>query len=308
LIIIKEDRMLFRLRVMQLFGLILLAMAIKAPPLYSAWWEGNTIPLPSGAEEVFQETRNISGTEFVFKYYTSAQGAKEIGDFFRSKLPALDWKEKELLKEIKKIPNLKVPGPVENILALNSIFEKAGETIIINFLPQGAASDGKTRFTIARGKKKTTKEPGKDDFIPRLSGKPKLDIAPVYPDAALMTLSENASFMRVTYFSKDDMGKVGEFYKNKMLDYGWSLTEEKPLKKLDSGRVDLSEVCPDCPKDKKIQQAIKPAQMVVREFDFSNKNGDRCIVALAIAGSKQEIGDKLKNATTIMVQYEKAGK
>jgi len=301
--------MFFRLKVAQLFSFILLLIIIMtAYPLYAAWWDRNAIPLPSGTEEVFQETRNISGTEFVLKYYTNSQDAKAITDFFRSKLTALDWKEKELFKEMSRIPNLKIPDSVKDMLAANSIFEKGEETVMINFLPRGAVQDGKTRFTIARGNTEAKKEPKEDDFIPRLSGKPKLDIAPVYPGAALISLSENTGFMRATYFSKDDMGKVGEFYKNKMLNYGWSLTEEKPVQKLDSGEISLSSLCPDCPEDQKVQQAIKPVDMVVQELDFSNKKGDFCIVALTVAGPKQAIEDKLKNTTTIMVQYEKARK
>jgi hypothetical protein len=300
--------MFSRYKVARLSGFLLLIMSISAHYLYAAWWDRNTIPLPAGTEEVFQETRNISGSEFVLKYYASAQDAKGISDFFRSKLPALDWKEKELLKEMRQIPNLKIPGSLEDMLAMNSIFEKEGETIMINFLPQGAVQDGKTRFTIARGKTDAKREPGEDDFIPRLAGKPKMDVAPVYPDAALIALSENSGFVRATYFVKDDIDKVSEFYKNKMLDYGWSLREEKPLKNLSSGDFDFSSLCPDCPKDKKTQQAVKPVDMAVSEFDFSNKEGDLCIVALTNAGPKQAVADKLKNTTTIMVQYEKARK
>lgn len=292
--------MFSRYKVARLSGFLLLIMSISAHYLYAAWWDRNTIPLPAGTEEVFQETRNISGSEFVLKYYASAQDAKGISDFFRSKLPALDWKEKELLKEMRQIPDLKIPDSLKDMLALNSIFEKEGETVMINFLPQGAVQDAKTRFTIARGNTEAKKEPKEDDFIPRLSGKPKLDVAPVYPDAALIALSENSGFMRATYFVKDDIDKVSEFYKNKMLDYGWSLTEEKPLKKLDSGEIDLSKLCPDCPKDKKTQQAVKPVDMAVSELDFSNKEGDLCIIALTDAGPK--------DTTTIMVQYEKARK
>ena len=293
--------MFFRHKVAWLSGFLLLIMSISAHSLYAAWWDRNAIPLPAGTEEVFQETRNISGTEFVLKYYTSAQDTKGISDFYRLKLPALDWKEKELLKEMSQIPNLKIPGSVEDMLALNSIFEKEGEIVMINFLPRGAIQDGKTRFTIARGKTEAKKKPGaQEDFIPRLSGKPKIDIAPVYPDAALIALSENAGFMRATYFAKENIERVKEFYKNKMLNYGWSLTEEKPLQKLDSGEVDLSRLCPDCPKDKKTQQAVKPVDMALAELDFSNKERDLCIIALTDAGPK--------GTTTIMVQYEKAGK
>lgn len=298
--------MFFRFKVGQLFGLILLVTAMTIHPLYSAWWDRNAIPLPSGTEEVFQETRNISGTEFVLKYYTNSQDAKTISDFFRLKLPALDWKEKELLKEMKEIPSLKIPGSVEDMLAANSIFEKSGETIMITFLPPGAVQDGKTRFTIARGNMEAKKEPGEDDFIPRLAGKPKLDVAPVYPGAALISLSESPGFMRATYFIKDNIGKVSEFYKNKMLSYGWDLAEEKPLQKRDSGEVDVSSLCPDCPEDEKIRQAVKPAGMSVQELNFSNEAGDTCIVALTDAGPKDE--GMLKNTTTIMVQYEKASK
>ncbi|MDD5408927.1 MAG: hypothetical protein PHC71_02420 [Candidatus Omnitrophica bacterium] len=292
-----------------LSGFLILVMFILTHPLYSAWWDKSEVPLPRGTEEVFQETRNISGTEFVLKHYASSQDAKEISDFFRSKLSALDWKEKELLKDMEKIPNLKIPDSLKDAMALNSIFEKEGETIIINFLPKEAVQDGKVRFTIARGKIEEKKKPvAQDDFIPRLSGKPKIDIAPVYPDAALISLSENPGFMQATYFSKDEIEKVGEFYKDKMLNYGWSLTEEKPLKKLTSGEVDLSKLCPDCPKDKKIQESVKPVDMVLTELDFSNQGGDRCIIALTDAGPKEAAEGVLKNTTTILVQYEKAGK
>ncbi|MHB8154805.1 MAG: hypothetical protein ACYDFR_01985 [Candidatus Omnitrophota bacterium] len=300
--------MFSKYKVVRLFGFFLLIMSISAHYLYAAWWDKNTIPLPAGTEEVFQETRNISGTEFVLKYYAISQDAKEVSDFFRLKLPALDWKEKELLKEMKQVPDLKIPDSLEEAMALNSIFEKDGEMLTINFLPQGAARDGKTRFTIARGNTEAKKEPKEDDFIPRLSGKPKIDIAPVYPDAVLIALSENPGFMRATYFVKDNIDKVSEFYKDKMLNYGWALTEEKPLQKLGSGETDLSKLCPDCPKDKKIEQAVKPANMVLSELDFSNKEGDLCIIALTDASPKEAIEGVLKNTTTVMVQYEKAGK
>lgn len=301
--------MFFRHKLVRLSGFILLIALITLHPVYAAWWDRNAIPLPGGSEEAFQETRNISGSEFVFKYYTSSQDAKSISDFFRSKLPALDWKEKELLKEMSQVPGLKIPGSVESMLAMNSIFEKEGEIIMINFLPEGVIHDGKTRFTIARGKMETKKAPGEDDFIPRLAGKPKADVAPAYPGAALISLSENTGFMRAVYFSKDNIGKVSEFYKDKMANYGWSLKEEKPLKKLDSDEADISKLCPDCPTDNQVSQAIKPVGMTVRELDFSNQQGDLCIIALTEAGPKQaDEGNKLANTTTIMVQYEKAGK
>ncbi|MDD5560980.1 MAG: hypothetical protein PHT50_02475 [Candidatus Omnitrophica bacterium] len=301
--------MFFRLKVAWLTGFFLLIMFLSTHPLYSAWWDRNSIPLPWGAEEVFQETRNIAGTEFVLKHYASSQDAKAISDFFRLKLPALDWEEKELLKEMEKIPNLKIPESLKDIMTLNSIFEKDGEILMIDFLPQGAIQDGKTRFTIARGKKGITKKPrSEDDFIPKLSGKPKIDVAPVYPDAALIALSENPGFMQATYFVKDNIDKVKEFYKDKMLDYGWSLAEEKPLKELASGEIDLTGMLHDYPKNDKVQQAIKPASLVVSELNFSNQHGDLCIVVLADSGPKEASVGILKNTTTVMVQYEKAGK
>ncbi|MFA5145733.1 MAG: hypothetical protein WC723_07060 [Candidatus Omnitrophota bacterium] len=301
--------MFFKYKVAWLSGVLILMMFPLTHPLYSAWWDKSDVPLPRGAEQVFQETRNISGTEFVLKHYAVSQDAKEVSDFFRAKLPALDWKEKELLKEMEQMPNLKIPDSLKDIMAWNSIFEKDGEMVMINFLPQGAIQDGRTRFTIARGKMDAKKgHRAQDDFIPRLSGRPKIDIAPVYPDAALISLSENPGFMQATYFAKNNIEEVGEFYKNKMFDYGWSLTEEKPLKKLASGEVDLSKLCPDCPKDRKAQEALKPVDIVLAEFDFSNQEGDTCIVALTDSGPKEAMGGILKNTTTILVQYEKAGK
>lgn len=301
--------MFYKLKVTCLIGSFLLVMFISAHPLYSAWWDRNSIPLPWGAEEVFQETRSIAGTEFVLKYYASKQNRKEIADFFRLKLSVLGWKEEKLLGDMEQIPDLKIPDSVKDILASNSIFEKDGENVMINFLPQEASQDGKTRFTIARGNMQAKNDSGtEDDFIPRLSDKPKVDIAPVYPEAALISLSENPGFMRATYFTKDNIGQVIEFYKNGMISYGWFITEEKPLNKLDSGEFDLSSLCPGCPKNDKTQQAIKPTDVVLSEFNFSNKDGDTCIMVFTDAGPKNEEDGILKSSTTIMMQYEKAGK
>lgn len=282
--------------------LVLVMLTLVADCALAAWLDTSALPVPPYAEEVKKDSRRIAGQEFSFTYYTSTQDTATIKDFYRSRLPNLGWKEKTPLKDLVQIPNFKLEPSLSNVFEQNLMFEKDGSTLIINFMPQGVFKDGKTRFSVSKGKLDIKAGLPKDtDFTPELLTKPQKEVAPIYPGASLITLSEQPHLSQATYFSKDDMETIIEFYKTRMPRYAWYLVEEKPVEKIDSGDYDLSEHCPDCPKD--IQPTVKSMQTELAQLDFSNQQGDACKIVLFRAISKEAVDVPLSDMTTILVHY-----
>jgi hypothetical protein len=264
-----------------------------------------TLPVPLNTEFVNTQTRRIAGSEMEFIYYASTQTPERIRDFYRSKLTGRGWKEKELLKDLENVPNLKLESSLADAFSQNLMFEKDTDILIITFLPEGVSQDNKTRFTIARGKIDfEAPVPEEKDFVAELLAKPKKDIAPAYPGASLISLDEDANSLKATYFSQDTIETVDMFYKDRMPDYGWVLTQENPIHKIetaDVGRQEISESCPSCAQS---GIEIKPVEMLYAEIDFSNEQGDTCRIGL----SQVITGEELKeagNITTIMLDYAK---
>lgn len=268
----------------------------------NALGEMASVPLPPSAEEIRQEVKKIAGSAFTFNYYTSEQDTLTIKNFYRSTLSNLGWKEKEPLKDLAGVTNFQVNSSLADNLSLNLIFEKDdGQMLIINFLPQVASSDGKTRFTIAEGKvdfkaQSTTQQ----DFVPELLAKPKKDITPTYPGASLINLNEDATYLRAGYFTKDDIEAVSSFYKNNMPGYGWNLITEKPIQEVAAAEnnYDLYKYCPQCPKD--IGFDMKSIKTRLTELKFSNTNGDVCSIVVSTRSSAESGFD---NMTVILVNY-----
>jgi hypothetical protein len=264
-----------------------------------------TLPVPLNTEFVNTETRRIAGSEMEFIYYASTQTPERIRDFYQSKLTSTGWKEKELLKDLENVPNLKIESSLADAFSQNLMFEKDGETLIITFLPEGVSQDNKTRFTIAQGKidfKAPVSE--EKDFAPELLAKPKKDIAPAYPGASLISLAEDDNSLKATYFSQDTIERVDMFYKDRMPDYGWALTQENPIHKIetaDVGKQEISKLCPSCAQS---GIEIKPVEMFYAEIDFSNEQGDTCRIGLSQVITAEELKE-VGNLTTIMVDYAK---
>ncbi|MFA5411442.1 MAG: hypothetical protein WC321_06280 [Candidatus Omnitrophota bacterium] len=268
--------------------------------LHAAWWDADTLPVPPGAREEKKETRSISGQEMLFTYYISEQGAAEIKDFYRRKLAQAGWSQKEPLKEIdvSKFPGLQTDN-IKQAFEYNLLFEKEDNLAILTLFPGGFYRDGMTRFSVCRGKIGVKPQAGDTVAVPELLAKPKKDVAPVYPGAALVTLSENARSLSASYFSQDEIEPVISFYKSKMSAYGWSLVRETRLEKMDTRD------CPTCQKAPGIPG--KPVEAWSKEMNFRNQRGDLCKIGLSeiITGSEAA---KPVSITTISVSYEEKTK
>jgi len=290
---------------------LLAAMMITLVANYAltAWAEAQFIPIPPNTEKVRQEARRISGSEFDFTYYTSSQEPGELKDFYRNNLANLSWQEKILSKDLGQIPGLQIEPALTSALEQNLIFEKEGAMLIINFLPEGIIKDKKTHFTLAQGKMGSQSTPPTGTISPpELLAKPKKEVAPVYPGAALISLSEPDNALTASYFTQEDINEVSAFYKAKMPDYGWSLVEEKAPERLDMPAVskeDIVKVCPSCAEKAGI--STKNIEAWVAQLSFVNSRQDTCNIILSQVMVPVESADKIKT-TTILVNYEKKSK
>ncbi len=290
-------------------GIILFlgTIVLSINSLEAGWWEDLSLPVPPSTQEVKKERRKLAGSEFTFIYYESSLGASNIKDFYRQRLTNAGWQEKDLLKEAGNIPNFQIDPNVANALSQNLNFEKDKEMLFINFLPENFSQDEKTKFTIGKGK---TLEPGqaqKQDggFGFELLDKPKKEVAPVYPKASLIDLSEQEHSSMLTYTTKDDIEPVVLFYKNNMASYGWNLIEEEPIKKRDFSadleKYDLAQACPSCAKNN--ITLPKSMEMQFAELKFTNPRGDSCDIVINSMMSGEAGAGPLR-FTNILVRYD----
>lgn len=290
-------------------GIILFlgTIVIGINSLEAGWWEDLSLPVPPSTQEVKKERRKLAGSEFTFIYYESILEANSIKDFYRQRLTNAGWQEKDLLKEAGNTPNFKLDPNVANALSHNLNFKKDKEMIFINFLPESFAQDGKTRFTIAKGKTLEPELAEKPDtnFAPELLDKPKKEIAPVYPGAALIDLSEQERSSMLTYSTQDDIEPVVLFYKNNMAGYGWNLIEEEPVKirdfSADLEKYDLAQVCPSCAEHR--ANLPKSMGMKLAKLKFTNPGGYSCDIVISSTASEKKGAGSL-GFTNILVRYD----
>jgi hypothetical protein len=290
-------------------GIILFlgTIVLSINSLEAGWWEDLSLPVPPSTQEVKKERRKLAGSEFTFIYYESSLGASNIKDFYRQRLTNAGWQEKNLLKEAGNIPNFQIDPNVANALSQNLNFEKDKERLFINFLPENFAQDGKTRFTIGKGETLKPGQAQKQDggFGFELLDKPKKEVAPVYPKASLIDLSEQEHSSTLTYSTKDDIEPVVLFYKNNMANYGWNLIEEEPIEKKDFStdleKYDLAQVCPSCAKNK--INLLKSMEMQFARLKFTNPGGDSCDIVINSMMSGEAGAGSLR-FTNILVRYD----
>lgn len=263
------------------------------------------LPLPGNTEKVNEEARSIAGSQFDFIQYESNLNSNQVRNFYRKVLADAGWKENDALTAMQQNPGFKLDKAALQAIEDTLVFEKEGETLSVNFTPGQTESGKKTGFTIARGKPDLAARSADEmDFIPRLVAKPQKEPAPVYPDAALVSLSEGAKFLQAAYASKDELDTVAKFYRNKMSGYGWDLVEDVPAKNMEAAASpeDIAKYCPDCAK----KGITMPAtSMLFKELVFSNGQQDKCRIGLFQVDIPAQGQASGMSFTNIMVDYEK---
>ena len=261
---------------------ILFFSAVAINSIHAAWWQSNSMLVPGNTEEVNKEKGDFRGAQLEFTYYESALSIEDIKSFYQQKLSAAGWTEKNMTKSMANIPGTKEANSTfGGLINNNMLFDKDSDSIIITFVPQqGSLQSGKTRYSICKGNL-APKSGAQDsyDYVPKLEAKPKRDIAPVYPGSSLMALAEEKYSSKITYFTRDALEPVEEFFKLKMPSYDWEMVKEAPAQKLNYGSVDALQFCPSCAKAKGTTD--KPIDIWNAELDFRNNRGDICRVVVS---------------------------
>lgn len=277
---------------------------------YAGFWNGQVNPTPRDTEQVKTEKRKIGGSEMDFSYYTSSLSPDQVKEFYQNLLSREGWVEREVAKELDKIPGVeeKNKAGLVDILNHNLMFEKNGELIIINFVPSGSVEDNKTRFTISRGgvdfQASGSTPLQESNFLPELMTKPKKQVAPVYPGSTLISLNEKGNIFKAVYMSRDDTEQIISFFKENMTQQGWDLVDEKPMKLVDTGGVDkeaFKKSCPACAA--KGALGDNSIEIYFGELDFTNNKQDSCRIGFSKTTSKQDISGGVLGFTSIMVDY-----
>lgn len=299
--------MFYRNKNIYLTVFIMLNLLVGLNSAHASWWDVSSwnkgLPVPADSQEVKREERVIAGNKFDFVYYASKSDIEVIKNFYRVKLKSTGWNELELLRELKAIPGIKIDNlEMAQTLEKNLTFSKDEEQIIISFLPRQYSKDNLTKFTVSYGKiAKNLNDAQAADSLPRLIAKPKKEVAPDFPGASLITLSEGPKTLKASYSVKSDIEPVVNFYRENMHRYGWVLVNEKPIeKRIAGGTSELGlESCPTCKNSLSAGNAA--IELRFAELDFSNQAQDRCNIMISNAGGGPQGNLSI---TTILVDYE----
>lgn len=273
-------------------------LVVSRPGFLSAsWWEMKRIPVPAHTQPVKEDHKKSKGVEFDVISYQSTLDTKTICDFYRKKFKQWGWEERNPFSAMSRILGGTVSPDMEQLSSGNLIFRKGDELVVIRFILEGV----KTGYLL--GKIKILPEaikPLPDTLLPpKLTAQLKYEVAPVYPGAYLINLSEKTDSFIAAYFSQDSQEAIASFYKSHMGSYGWALDKETPFKKIDYPfdlpKDILKKDCPTCPEKAK---GFSPRQVgAFSELIFSNSKKDSYKIYL--------FSPKSFNHTIITVAYEK---
>lgn len=298
----REQKQFFKLIIVT----IALWVAAANTPVSAASRDTQKALLPPDAEVVTKEQRKMQGSAFDFTFFTTNLGPGSVKDFYRQRLASSGWKEKDPMKDASALPGFQIPPELAGLMGNNVIFEKGEQKIIINILPAGYSPDNKTRCIYASGKHDFEKKASDDDFVPSLMRKPKKEVAPVYPGASLIELSEEKDSMKATYFVPTDIETALTFYQINMGDFGWTLTEEAPLNTREFPEYELSTVCPTCPKDMKADLSGYKSKYAV--LGFKTDKAETCRIVFSSVVNDKETLDVALRSTSVILHYQKGGR
>jgi hypothetical protein len=271
--------MVFKLRAI-LLGLIFTS-CLFVPVLRAAEL---TIPLPADALKVSESTTNLGPIKLVTRIYQSSLTPAKLESFYKKAMLRSGW--------IIKKDGVFIKNNYIVAITVDSLKDEAGK---INF--------SNTISNI----------PAKEEFLALRRTKPdKLDFMPVYPGSAQVSLWGSPTGVVGSYETKSSIKEVVFFYKSGMLDYGWSLDHETPIK---SGVID----CPECRKASpgtfnttnfKTASTKSTANLI-----FRRKDGESCLIAIsnisidpgdlpARGKSNKDKSVSLPGKTTILVNYK----
>lgn len=222
--------------------------------IFILWATKLTIPLPADALKISEKTDNFGPVKSVTRFYQSSWTPVQVEAFYKKEMLPAGWRD-----------------------AKDGVFTKDNQILIVTVDPLKDA-EGKINFSNT-----ISKIPPKEKLFSLRKKKPKkLNFMPIYPGSVQVFLWDSPLGAASSYETKSSIKEVVFFYKSGMLNYGWSLDSETPLKE---GVID----CPGCrqasPGAFDLANAKSANTESINRLIFSRKNGETCSITIAPASS-----------------------
>ena len=241
------------------------------------------IPLPEGSVKISERSMNVGPVKSFYEVYESPLSKDKVASFYKKEMSRAGWTAEK-----------------------GRYFSK--DNHLVSIIPgRSNKSAKKNRFTIT-----TSTIPTSEELQATRKAEPdKLNFMPIYPGSEQLFLWDMPTGVSGSYETKSDIKEVVFFYKSGMLNYGWSLYNETPIK---TGISD----CPGC------KQPISGTSNPVETFKkavlvFTRAEGETCkITVSSIPAAKiNPLGNNklneedvalpppppLSSVTTIIVSY-----
>ncbi|MFA6358477.1 MAG: hypothetical protein WCY09_07470 [Candidatus Omnitrophota bacterium] len=245
-----------------------------------------SIPVPENALKVLERNVDMGSTMVFSNIYETTLNQKKAYASYKKQLLGEGWKEEQ-----------------------GNAFIKDRYVLIVTFFPS-LKKGTKTKFSVALAQSPIEKKPDTTRKI-----KPdKLIFMPLYPGSVQLMFWDMSSGLMTKYETEDDIRNVVFFYKSGMLNYGWSLYKETPVK---TQTIDSS--CPSCAKlSPEVAKAIKGSSSTQATIVFKKGDEKYCTIMLSSAtvnidnlaqGNQKANSDVLSlppilsSKTTISVHY-----
>lgn len=253
---------------------LFLAVSITNSSLLAAETD---IPLPKDAIKVSEKSMDMGPVQSTSEVYQSYLSPNRINAFFKKELTRLGWAQNK-----------------------SGVFIRNGRVAVIAVSPLRNQS-GAVQFMVI-----TSKIPDSDQLLAERKEKPdKLDFMPAYPGCIQNFLWDTPTGVSGSYETDDDVKDVIFFYKSKMLNYGWALYSEVPIK----------EETVKYPGQNKTDKPVISTRASLR---FHRKGGESCVIMITSISDVEYLmeGEKLvKGAvdtpsvkTTILIVYNERKK
>jgi len=228
-----------------------------------------SLPLPQDAVKVSEKGPYLGPVKSIHKRYKSSWNKNKLASFYKKELLKSGWKEDK---------DNKMTFIRDNDIAMVAI-------------DQYEDRSGKTGFTLS-----TSRMPESEEILSMRKEKPdKLSFMPLYPGSKQIHLWDFVNGVSVGYETENSIKEAVFFYKTGMLNYGWQLNKETPVKTTTVN-------CPDCKKLLPPNSIGKANATIGEEVDlvFYRGKNESCTIKLSGIVSAS---DSSPNKTNISVLY-----
>lgn len=160
------------------------------------------LPSPAGAVKVLEKSANFGPIKSFTKVYKTSLAPDRVLSFYKKEMVNVGWKQ-----------------------------EREGVFIKDNYLAVIVCNPAKNKTRGIEFSVTTSNIPAKEEILAMRKTRPdKLIFMPVYPGSVQVFLWDLPTGVTGSYETESSVKEVVFFYKSGMLNYGWSLDNEAPVK------------------------------------------------------------------------------